>query len=171
MLGSLSTIKSPGQVIVGAILSSTVTVVVQVEVFPFTSVTVSVTVLSPISAHENVSGETESVAIPQASVEPPSTSAPVIVTVPFASSCAVKGWQVAVGATLSSTVTVAVQVELFPFTSVTVKVTVLAPISAQVKDAGETLNEVIPQLSVEPLSISDAVIITFPVASSCKVIF
>jgi len=59
----------------------------------------------------------------------------------------------AVGGTLSSTVTVAVQVETFPLSSVTVKVTVFAPISLQSKVAGLTAILNIPQLSEEPLSI------------------
>ncbi len=43
---------------VGATLSNTFTVAVQVDVFPFTSVTVSVTVLLPRLAHVNVDGLT-----------------------------------------------------------------------------------------------------------------
>jgi len=57
------------------------------------------------------------------------------------------------GAMLSTTVTVAVQVEEFPFTSVTVRVTVLAPTFEQLKLV--LLNErlAIPQLSLDPLLI------------------
>ena len=57
------------------------------------------------------------------------------------------------GAILSTTVTVAVQVETFPFTSVTVSVTVFAPTFAQVNELGETVIEAIPQLSKLPLLI------------------
>ena len=45
--------------IVGAIVSSTDTVAVQVETFPFTSVTVSVTVLAPMFEQSKVLGSTE----------------------------------------------------------------------------------------------------------------
>jgi len=68
------------------------------------------------------------------------------------------------GAILSTTVTVAVQVETFPFTSVTVSVTVLLPTLAQVNELGETVTEAIPQLSEEPLLICEAVIEAVPAA-------
>jgi hypothetical protein len=57
---------------------------VQVEVFPFTSVTVSVTVFAPTLEQLKVEGETESEATPQASLEPLFTCAAVIVAVPAA---------------------------------------------------------------------------------------
>src|SRR5690606_36120346 len=113
----------------GATLSSTVTIVIQVEVFPFTSITVNVTVFGPTSAQVKSVTSIEVLAIPQASVEPPSTSAAVMEALPFASSCTVMFWHIAAGATLSSTVTVAVQVETFPCISVTDKLTALFPIS------------------------------------------
>jgi len=72
----------------------------------------------------------------------------------------------AMAATLSSTVTVEVVVDSFPFLSITVKVTVFSPTSAHVKLFGETFIEAIPQASEEPLSIAEAVIATFPVASN-----
>ena len=55
---------------------------------------------------------------------------------------------------------------MFPFTSVTVKVTTLAPTSAHVNVFGEATSEAIPQLSLEPASISAPVIETLPVASN-----
>ena len=112
----------------------------------------------------------ESEAIPQLSVEPPSISAAAMEAFPVASSCTVMSWQIASGAILSSTVTVAVHVSVFPLTSVTVKVTVLGPTSAQVKIAGLTLSPAIPQLSDEPPSTSPAVIDAFPELSSWTVI-
>src|SRR5262245_58473710 len=60
----------PGQLIDGAVLSTTVTVVLHELAFPFTSVTVSVTGLDPTSAQVNVFGDTLVVAMPQASLEP-----------------------------------------------------------------------------------------------------
>jgi hypothetical protein len=49
------------------------------------------------------------------------------------------------------TVTTEVADELFPLTSVTVSVTVFAPELTQENELGETENEAMPQLSVEPL--------------------
>ena len=68
---------------------------------------------------------------------------------------------------LSKTVTSAVQVEEFPFTSVTVKVTVfgLVATSVHVKSVSERTNDAIPQLSFEPLFTAAAEVDPFPVAS------
>src|SRR5690554_6254648 len=71
----------------------------------------------------------------------------------------------------SSTVTMEVQVETLPFISVMVRVTLLAPISAQVKALRLIVMFAIPQLSVLPLSISAAEIDVFPLASNCTVMF
>ena len=59
----------------------------------------------------------------------------------------------------SSTVTMALQLELLPELSVIVKVTVLSPRSLLSKSYWLSVIELIPQLSVEPLLISFAVII------------
>ena len=71
-----------------------------------------------------------------------------------------------VGATLSSTVTVAVAVLTLPLLSVTVRVTVLAPTSAQSKDVTSRARLWMPQASLDPLSMSSAVMEPAPVASS-----
>ena len=70
----------------------------------------------------------------------------------------------AVGATLSSTVMVAVQVVVLPFTSVTVSVSVFAPTSAQAKLVW--LKEILAmaQLSLDPLSTAAAVVEPWPEA-------
>ncbi len=73
-------------------------------------------------------------------------------------------WQFATGFTESSTVTVLVQVEELPFTSVTVRVTVFGPTFAQVKEVGEALREAMPQASVLALLIAEAVIVLVPPA-------
>jgi hypothetical protein len=67
--------------------------------------------------------------IPHASDEPLLTAVAVVDAVPDAPNCSVTSWQSAIGAMLSSTVIVAVQVVTFPFTSVTVNVSVFAPTS------------------------------------------
>ena len=70
---------------------------------------------------------------------------------------------------LSSTVTVAVQVLLLPLGSVTVKVTVLVPRSAQVNEEVSKLSEATESLSLDPLSMSPATIVALPVASKATV--
>src|SRR5690606_14496683 len=110
-----------GQTIVGGRSSSTVTTATQVLVFPFTSVTVKVTLFGPMSAQVKSAISILMVPIAQLSELPPSTSAATIETFPLASKPTVIFWQVAVGAMLSSTVTIAVHVLEFPFASVTVR--------------------------------------------------
>jgi hypothetical protein len=78
---------------------------------------------------------------------------------------------VTAGAVLSITVTTAEQVETFPFTSVTVRIMLLAPTSEQLKFVCDKTMVSIPQLSVEPLSICVELIIAFPVASRFTEIF
>ncbi|SRX75945.1 hypothetical protein AEQU3_02943 [Aequorivita antarctica] len=128
-------VNGAAQFATGATLSSTVTTVVQVEPLPFTSVTVSVTVLGPTLLQLKEVTSIEVLAIPQASVLPFSIFATVILASPLASSWMVNGAaQLATGAILSSTVTVAVHVAVFPFTSVTKRVTSLSPTFEQLKD-------------------------------------
>ncbi len=57
------------------------------------------------------------------------------------------------GITLSSTVTVAVQVETLPLLSVTVRVTVFEPTSAHPNVSLSNAKDAIPQASLLPLSI------------------
>ena len=154
----------------GPTLSSTVTVAVQVDTFPFISPTESVTVLAPISVQFIAAGFTNMPLMPQASEDPLSTSPGTIIYVPAALNCTVAFWHRAVGSTLSSTVTVALQLSVFPLPSVAVSTTVLAPTLAHVKPNGvaEILTE---QLSDEPLSTSAATMLALPVASNCTAIF
>ena len=80
-------------------------------------------------------------------------------------------WKTAVGLIESLTVTVEVHVELFALSSVTVRVTVLAPRLAQVNAVGVALKDTDPQLSLDPASISAATIEAFPAPSRKTVIF
>src|SRR5688572_31859218 len=125
--------------ITGRILSSTVTFALHVEVFPFTSITVRITVFIPRFIQLNVIGDTLMDAIPHASLEPLSICEAVMEAFPKASSCTVMFWQSAAGATLSCTVTVALQMETLPLLSVTVNTTALGPTLAQVNVFGATL--------------------------------
>ncbi len=107
----------------------------------------------------------------QLSELPLSTSAAVMLALPEASNWTVMSWHIATGAKVSSIVTVAVQLLLLPEVSVTVRVTVLGPISLQSKVAGETVILLMAQLSLLPLSTSAVEMVACPVASSCTVIF
>ncbi len=89
-----------------------------------------------------------------------------MVATPAALSRTVMSLQLANGATLSTTVTVAVQVALLPLASVTVSVTVLGPTLAQVKLVCEAEKLKPPQASVEPLLRSLAAIVALPDALS-----
>ena len=62
-------------------------------------------------------------------------------------------WQTATGGSASTTVTVAVQVELLPLLSVTVRVTVLVPTLLTTKLVLSRLRLAMPQASVLPLLI------------------
>lgn len=97
------------------------------------------------------------------------TWAVVTVAVPAALRNTVAFLQVATGATLSCTVTLALQEAVLPLTSVTVSTTVLTPVLAQVKVEGETVKTPIPQLSVLPLFICAAVTVAVPLAPNCTV--
>src|SRR5438128_450865 len=125
----------------GLTLSSTVTVLEQVETLPLLSVTVRVTVFGPTLAQVNELGLTLLEAMPQASLLPLSTCAAAMLALPLASSCTVMFLQAATGKVLSTTVTVAVQVWLLPLLSATVRVTTLGPTLAQVNVLGLTLLE------------------------------
>src|SRR5690606_7634084 len=153
----------------GAMMSSTVTIAVAVSVLPLTSVTVRVTVLSPTSPQSKLFWLSVIEAIPQVSAEPLSISAAVMLAFPVASSWMVMFLVTTTGAVMSSTVTIAVALSVLPFTSVTVSVTVLAPTSPQSKLDLSSVMLAIPQASVEPLSISTAVMLALPVASSWTV--
>ena len=153
----------------GAVTSWTVTVAKPVFTFPLLSVTVKVTVLAPKLAQVNVLGETDNNAllIPQASVEPLFICAGVIETFPAEFNWTVIFWVTTIGLTVSITVTVAVPVAEFPFTSVNDNVTVFAPVLLHINELGVTVvnDELIPQASVELLLTWLGVILTVPFGS------
>src|SRR6185503_11198938 len=95
---------------VGASVSWTITVAVQEALLPLLSVTVRVTVFVPTLLQSKVVLLRLRLAMPQASALPLLIWAGVMVALPLGSSCTVRFWQRAVGATRSTTVTVAVQV-------------------------------------------------------------
>jgi hypothetical protein len=118
----------------GAIASSTVTVALQVALFPALSVTVSTTELAPRFEHVNVLGATDRLAIPQLSVLPPSTCAAVTEAWPAASTYTVALRQTATGGCTSLTVTVNEHVAVLPDVSSAVYVTVVTPTGNAVPD-------------------------------------
>src|SRR6056297_3136766 len=152
----------------GRELSEMVTMAEHEELFPLLSVTVRLTVFGPRSAVVKLLTSRLNEAIPQLSEDPPSTKEGSMEIAPSTKETAMS-WQMAIGSTLSSTVTVAEQVEAFPLTSVTVSVTAFAPTSEQSKSETSRPKEAIPQLSEEPLSISSAATEALPIASSCRI--
>src|SRR5215813_9588558 len=90
---------------------------------------------------------------------------------PLASSCTVMFLQSALGSTLSTTVTRASHVATLSLLSVTVSLTVFGPTLAQVNAALSRDRLLIPQASLLPLSTSVAVMLAWPLASNCTVMF
>ena len=123
----LATTIGAGQVNVGAMLSSTVTVATQVDTLPAASVTVKVTLLSPTLLQSNVLSLMTVDCTPQLSEEPPSTSDATMFTLPVTSSSTVMSSHTAVGVCRSVTVIVNAQVTMLPPASVAVYSTVLIP--------------------------------------------
>src|SRR4030066_136719 len=103
--------------------------------------------------------------MPHASLLPLFMSAAAIVTLPVALRYAFISWHTAIGEIVSITVTVAVHWSVLPLLSVTVRVTVLPPISAQVKSVILSTRLAMPHASLLPLFTSAAAIVTLPVAS------
>jgi hypothetical protein len=145
-----------------------VTVAEQVLLLLDASITVSVTVVEPRSAQVNAEGETLIERLPlavQLSELPLFTEEVDSVPLPPALRETVADWQIAVGRMVSRTETVAVHVLLLEDASVTVRVTVVEPISEQVKAEGETLSPRLPdavQLSELPLLTAAATSVAVP---------
>ena len=140
-----------------------------VNVFPLLSVTVNVIFGFKLEQSKTL-GLTLIEAIPQESVDPLSIWLAETLTVPLTGSkfrARVSGaMQFAIGFSLSSTVTIAVQISEFPFWSSTVNVTVFIPISEQSKEFGETLIKLTPpQSSLDPLLISIGLMLAIPFTS------
>ena len=152
----------------GSMVSSTVTVAVQVAGFPLPSSAVRVTVLAPRSAQSKVNGITLSrLTVPQLSEELAAsyTSAGAMVALPLASSATVWFWQTNVGGVLSAMVTVVLQKDWLPLLSVTKRNTVFVPMSEQSKLAGATIRLAMPQASPDPASTSAGITIAMPLLS------
>src|SRR5262245_46237153 len=93
---------------------------------------------TPTFEQLNVFGVTEiRLTVPQLSVEPLFTIAGVMLAVPAALSGTLMFWQMALGASLSLTVTVKLQLAELPAASVAVPTTVVVSIGKHVPEAGE----------------------------------
>jgi len=149
-----------GAEMVGFTLSVMVTTCVAVAVRPLPSVTVQVTVVLPNGNADGALLVTEATEQLSAVVGVPNETPVAVQPVLVVAETAVGA--VMVGFKLSLTVTVAVHVEVLPSKSVTVSVTVLAPVFAQVNELGETVMLDMPQLSEEPLLIWAAVMEAVP---------
>ena len=142
-------------------VSSVATSAVQVEIFPFTSVTVSVMMFEPTTVQSNVLLSIVTVATPQLSNEPLLMSAAVMLACPLLLSCTVMSSQTAVGLMVSNTSTLAVQVLELPLLSITVSVTVLLPTLLQSNTFGLTNTVSTPQLALLPALMSEALLRSF----------
>ena len=147
---SATAVTFAGQVIVGFWVSFTVTVCVQVCIFPATSLAVQVTVVTPIGKLDGELLVTVIVPVQLSDVVGVPKTTPVA-THELASATAVTfAGQVIVGFWVSFTVTVCVQVCVFPAASLAVQVTVVTPIG---KLVGALLVTVIV-----PVQLSDVVV-------------
>ena len=136
-------------VMLGAVVSTTVTVAVQVVVLPDESVAVSVTTVAPRLAVLPAAGDCVTTT-GQASVvvtEPVRSGTRAVQVAP-----AFRVWSAAqavmTGAVVSTTVTVAVQVVVLPAASAAVRVTVLAPRTAAEPASGDCVTVTEPLLSL-----------------------
>ena len=135
---------------VGIISSIIVTVVLQVEELALLSVTVNVTLFDPILLQSKLVLLAVTFAIPHASVEPSFISSASIVADPIAFRFIVSALHLPIGAILSSTFKIVLQVPEFPDASITVSVTVLLPIFEQSNVFGDTDSVIGPFGSVDP---------------------
>jgi hypothetical protein len=134
---------------VGAVVSTTVIVAVQVVLLPAASVAVIVTVFAPNAATAPAAGDWVTVTLPQLSfaTTPAVTSGISAAQLAPASTVWFAAHVAMTGAVASLTVNVAVQLVVLPAASATVIVTVVAPIAAVEPAAGTCVTDVTPQLS------------------------
>lgn len=156
----------------GACVSVMVTEKEQLDWLPLGSVTVKVFTVVPTGNNEPLGRPAVcTVVAPQMSVPTGVMKLMMAPQDPSVLFCEMLPGQEITGAMLSITVTVALQFEEFPFTSVTVIVMVLTPTSEQLKLV--LLNETLamPQLSKEPLLICAAVMLALPEALRLTLMF
>ena len=162
---------------VGAVVSVMEKVAVVLEEFPLPSVTVKVTVSVPVPPQpserpvllwDQVKGPHASAAAAPPLLASQAENRPVR-SPPVHSTELSAAATTMIGAVLSTTVTVEVDVALLPQSSVTVRVMVVSPRSKQLKLVKLALNDTDPQPSDEPLSRLSAIKVANPEASKVKV--
>ena len=156
---STFTVTSAGAVIVGSMLSTTVTICVAVAVFPDPSVAVHVTVVVPRGKLAGASFDAVALQLSAIVGVPRVTFANAAAQVPASTFTVTAAGAVIVGSMLSSTVTIAVTLCVLLEPSVAVNVTVFAPRFVQSNEVLSRDN-VYVQLSLLPLSTSAVVIDT-----------
>ena len=137
--------------------------------FPLLSVTVSVTIFRPTLEQLKLVVSILAVSIPQASALPASTIAAVIFATPVEPRSTVMFWHITSGAIVSSTVTIATQLEIFPAASTTLNVTLFGPMLSHVKVSTSIVISGVSQSTTVPPLISEGVILAIPMASNAMV--
>jgi hypothetical protein len=144
----LETVIFAGQVMTGNSVSVTATMNEQVDIFPAASVAVEVTVVVPGGKRlpdagllTTVTPGQLSVAVGEANITVASHSPALFETVIF-------GGQIMTGNSVSFTVTVNEQVDIFPAASVAVELTVVVPLGKKLPGAWLVTNDITEQLSV-----------------------
>ena len=155
----------------GGVVSLTETVAPQLEELAFASVTVRITEFAPRFPQLKLELDKANELILQLSEEPLLTCAVFMVPFPDPFKTTVTFWQIAFGKIVSRTVTTELQLDEFPLLSVTVRVTLFAPVFPQLKVDGLMVLVAIVQLSLVELSTWLAVIAAFPPAFNCTVRF
>ena len=135
---------------IGAVLSTVVTLAVQVELLPLLSETVSVTGIVVPSGQVKAVWLAENVKPGQLSELPLLTLLGTKVALPLLSKVRVTFWQIAVGGVTSVTVTIKEQEEVAPLAAETTKVTVVFPMGKAAPEAKPAVRAVVApgQLSV-----------------------
>ena len=143
-------------------VSNTVTNTFTLLIFPLLSSAVSVTVFNPRLLQLNAFGVAVSVFIAQLSVLPLSNMFAVMLTNPPLFVYTVMFLGCNIGASVSSIVTVAEAVPVFPLLSLTVSNIELMPRLLQSNVSGDTSYDAIPQLSLDALSTNSPSIVANP---------
>jgi hypothetical protein len=158
------TVTADGAVIVGFVLSRTVTICVAVAIFPALSVAVQVTVVFPIgkaagALFVTTTAEQLSLATGNPKLTPVAVHPALAFTI-FGAGAVITGFE------LSTTVTVCVAVLIFPLPSVTVQVTIVVPkaytavpllITAAIEQLSETIGVPKFKLKATQFALADTV--------------
>ena len=146
----------------GASLSFTVTVKVEVVLLPEASVAVTVTVVVPTGNVLPEAGSATTVTEPELSVAVGRVNVTAAPQVPASIVADTAGASATTGASTSVTVTVKVEDELLPEASVAVQVTVLTPMAKSLPEAGVQTTVTPGQLSLAAGAVKETVAVALP---------